>query len=635
MPAESARAEFFCSVAARSLQEIPEARHRMERAERAFRTLNNGMWWGISLHRLAELDLTTGNAGRAARRAAKAEELLRTCGLRERAGHAEVLRAEIELRSGESAAARTRLEALLETLETHPLPWLRCEIHHRLAQVHAEQGEPGPAARHVLRATHLLERHRVAVPPDEYMAAFLTGKASLFRDAVRMVLDMGGEGAPERAFELAEQARGRALLDLLRHEKPQLGRSADAVLAREALRLEREIDGLGSRMPAIDRGTEAHDLDRRAERASRREERLRSCLDRLAKRDPQNVRLRRGTAPRLQEVRESLTAEETLVEYFLAEDELVIFVADAEHLHVERRPLPLDRLEALLRRASFQLDRPSVFEQYDERLVRTTERSAHRVLEELHELLLAPVRDRIRTRRVVIVPHGELNGLPFHALERDGVPLLADHEVVQAPSASIYVHCRRERGPRTRTSLLLGVPDEVAPDIRREIEDLRGIVPHQRSFIGKEASSEVLRRYGRRAHLIHIAAHARFRHDDPMESGVLLGDGWLTIARIAELRLRPDLIVLAGCATGRVSVTEGGEIFGLVRGFLQAGAAGLMTSLWPVPDTETTEFMHGFHRRLADGETPAAALRATALEIRARKPHPFYWAPFVLLGCGS
>ena len=54
-----------------------------------------------------------------------------------------------------------------------------------------------------------------------------------------------------------------------------------------------------------------------------------------------------------------------------------------------------------------------------------------------------------------------------------------------------------------------------------------------------------------------------------------------------------------------------------------------------LPDTETTEFMHGFHAALAQGETPAAALRATALAIRARKPHPFYWAPFVLLGCGS
>lgn len=115
---------------------------------------------------------------------------------------------------------------------------------------------------------------------------------------------------------------------------------------------------------------------------------------------------------------------------------------------------------------------------------------------------------------------------------------------------------------------------------------------------------------------------------------MLLGDGLLTIPQIARLRLQPDLLVLAGCATGRVSVTEGGELFGLVRGFLQAGAASLVTSFWPVPDTETTDFMQGFHRRLAEGSAPAAALRATALEIRECKPHPFYWAPFVVMGCG-
>jgi CHAT domain-containing protein/tetratricopeptide (TPR) repeat protein len=635
MPAEAARAEFFCSVAARSLQEIPEARHRMERAEKAFRLLDNGMWWGISLHRLAELDLTTGNAGRAARRAARASELLRSCGLRERAGYAEVLLATIERASGENEASGTRLEKLLAELGDHPLPWLRCEIHHGLARVCAQKGEAQAAETHILRATNLLERHRVAVPPDEYMAAFLTGKAELFRDAVQMVLNVGGEKAEERAFELAEQARGRALLDLLRHEQPQRGRSSTAALEREALRLEREIDGLGSRMPAIDRGTEASDLDRRAEEASRREARLRACLDRLSRRDPASARLRRGAAPRLEDVRASLTEDETLVEYFVANEELLIFVVDKTSLHVERRPLPLDEFAGLLRRTSFQLNRPSVFDRYDEGMVQAVERSAHKVLSELHDLLLAPIRHLLRTPRIVIVPHGELNGIPFHALEAEGEPLLAAHEVVQVPSASIYVHCRRERRPGTRTSLLLGVPDEIAPDIRREIEELRAFVPHQRSFVGREATVEVLARYGRRARLIHIAAHARFRHDDPMESGVRLGDGWLTIPRIAQLRLRPDLIVLAGCATGRVSVTEGGEVFGLVRGFLQAGAASILTSLWPVPDTETTEFMHAFHRRLADGEAPAAALRASALELRSRKPHPFYWAPFILLGRGS
>jgi CHAT domain-containing protein len=241
------------------------------------------------------------------------------------------------------------------------------------------------------------------------------------------------------------------------------------------------------------------------------------------------------------------------------------------------------------------------------------------------------VRDLVSTRRVIIVPHGELNGVPFHALESGGRPLLLDHEVVQAPSASIHVHCRSARGRRSRSALLLGVPDETAPHIRDEIEDLARAVPNSRRFIGKTATEATLRRYGRHARLIHVAAHARFRHDDPMESGVLLADGWLTIPRIAELRLKPELLVLAGCATGRVSVTEGGELFGLIRGFLQAGASGLVTTLWPVPDTETQRFMKRFYAALEHGG-PAAALRSAALSIREEQPHPFHWAPFVMMG---
>ena len=87
----------------------------------------------------------------------------------------------------------------------------------------------------------------------ELMAAFLTGKARLFRDAIRLVLDLGGPTANADAFRLAEQARGRALLDLLRHEDPHESRGADRKLQREARRLEREIDGLASRMPSIER----------------------------------------------------------------------------------------------------------------------------------------------------------------------------------------------------------------------------------------------------------------------------------------------------------------------------------------------------------------------------------------------
>ena len=632
--AEVARAEFFSSIAQRRLGNPQEARRRLERAEASFRELGNAMWWGASLHRLAELDLEEGLAGRAARRAQRAVDILREKNLYERAGYAEVLIASIERQGGAAASARSRLERLLASIEGRGLPWLRCEIHHELAHIH-EAGDLAKAVRHVLLATGLLEDHRMAVPPDEYMAAFLTGKARLFRDAIRLVLDLGGPTADADAFRLAEQARGRALLDLLRHEDPHESRGADRKLQREARRLEREIDGLASRMPSIERGANTDDANRRAAEVSVREQRLRACLDRIARDDPASVRLRRGAAPGLDEVQRALTADETLVEYFLGDEELTTFVVDANGLHVHRRTLLRPVLRDLLRRASFQLDRPNLVVHPVPGLAQAMLPSAHAVLEELYRLLIEPIAPLLTRRRIVVVPHGDLNGLPFHALGVGGRPLILEHEVIQAPSASIYLHCRQNRATRTRTALLRGVPDEAAPDIRREVEQLAAFVPRNRRFIGEEATSGVLARYGRRARIIHIAAHARFDRDDPMESGVNLGDGWLTIPKIAALRLQPELIVLAGCATGKVSVTEGGELFGLARGFLQAGASAMVTSFWPVPDEATTAFMQSFHTRLAEGLAPATALRAAALEAREENPHPFHWAPFTLMGDGG
>ncbi len=630
---EVARAEFFQAVAERRLGHTREALHRLEDAERTFRELRDPMWWGVSLHRLAEIDLELGATGRAASRASEGAELLREAGLRERAGYAEVLVAAIELRAGEDEAAERRMHALLAEIEDLSCPWLRCEVHHTLARVYESRDDIQRAVKHILRATRLLERHRVAVPPDEYMAAFLTGKAALFQDAARMVLTLGGPAANVRAFVLAEQGRGRALLDLLRFERPRAAAGEGGALQREAYRLEREIEGLGSRMPSIERGTSADDADRRAREAARREQRLLACLDRLAAKDPRGARLRRGQVPKFRDFVDVLGDDETLVEYLLAGNELITFVIGGGRLHVDTRRIDAEELRHLLERTSFQLDRPNLFDRFDDRIAAQLVESAGVVLEELHDLLIGPIRRHINTKRIVIVPHGDLNGVPFHALESKGRPLILDHEVVQSPSAAVFLHCRTGQVRRTKTSLLLGIPDETAPHIRREVTQLARLLPRSRRFIGAKATEETLRRYGRRARAIHIAAHARFRHDDPMESGVKLADGWLTIPRIAELKLQPELLVLAGCATGRVSVTEGGEVFGLVRGFLQAGVASLMTSLWPVADTETTRFMDAFYRELGEGS--AAAMRKAALAIRDEQPHPFYWAPFVLMGGGS
>jgi CHAT domain-containing protein len=79
-------------------------------------------------------------------------------------------------------------------------------------------------------------------------------------------------------------------------------------------------------------------------------------------------------------------------------------------------------------------------------------------------------------------------------------------------------------------------------------------------------------------------------------------------------------------------VAKGDELLGLVRGLLHAGARSLMLSLWDVQDQTTTELMRSFYSRIRTGSGTASALQAAMLEVRSKQPHPYYWAPFVLIG---
>jgi CHAT domain-containing protein len=76
----------------------------------------------------------------------------------------------------------------------------------------------------------------------------------------------------------------------------------------------------------------------------------------------------------------------------------------------------------------------------------------------------------------------------------------------------------------------------------------------------------------------------------------------------------------------------GDELLGLVRGLLYAGAHGVLVTLWDVHDQSTAEFMKLFYQRLQTNPDKAAAVQYATGEIRKLYPHPFYWAPFVLVG---
>jgi LPXTG-motif cell wall-anchored protein len=112
-------------------------------------------------------------------------------------------------------------------------------------------------------------------------------------------------------------------------------------------------------------------------------------------------------------------------------------------------------------------------------------------------------------------------------------------------------------------------------------------------------------------------------------------DGFLRLQDIYSLKLPADLVVLSACSTALGKDVRGEGLIGITRGFMYAGAAGVVASLWKVDDEATAELMKHFYAALFEkGMPPAAALRDAQLELakHSRWQSPYYWAGFVIQG---
>jgi CHAT domain-containing protein len=158
------------------------------------------------------------------------------------------------------------------------------------------------------------------------------------------------------------------------------------------------------------------------------------------------------------------------------------------------------------------------------------------------------------------------------------------------------------------------------------------LLPQAELFVGSEATAQRLRERGLQTGILHIATHGVYRQDNPMFSGIKMGDGYLNLYDLYQMRLGAKLVTLSGCATGMNFVADGDELLGLQRGLFCAGATSLLLSLWDVHDQSTAELMREFYRCYIAGGDMAGSLRGAMRKLREQNPHPYFWAPFVLVG---
>lgn len=236
--------------------------------------------------------------------------------------------------------------------------------------------------------------------------------------------------------------------------------------------------------------------------------------------------------------------------------------------------------------------------------------------------------------KVVVVPTGLLGLVPLHAVPVTATRMLDDEgEIHLAPSVALYGDCRR-RAARARTAHLMGVADTSLlhrlPASRLElgfVEDLFAQFESPSTRTGSSATRRWLLDEAVTASHLHLACHGSSSLDARFGAELMLGDGVITMSNLIEIRLTEcRLAVVSACESGHYdTAVSPDEFLGLPGGFLQAGAACVVASLWKVNDQVAAVLMMRFYELLDPGpnsasQTPVAALRVARLWMRDLTP---------------
>lgn len=548
----------------------------------------------------------------------------------------DLLLARIALRLDDAGAAHRHCATALGRMAHIGTPILTYHAHLLLGHATATLGDRAGAVAAYQTARETLESLRSRVRGEELKVAFVKNKLEVYERLIDLTLERDRTtGAFEEAFGYIEQAKSRTLLDLIFQPVHTLAAEASGSALARTLRELREELNWYYHLVEHEQLRPADGSPQRMERFQReigaREQEMARVLRELAVTDPRETELHAPRVCSIEEIRAALPPDGVLVEYFQVGDRILLSLVDRAGVDITAVSVA-SRVNSHLRLLQFQLSKFRLGAEYlrtfHDALLTTTEAHLH----ELFNELLAPVWPRLQGRPLVIVPHGALHYVPFHALFDGRAYVIDDCAVSYAPSASIYAKCHAQSGAADGPPLVLGVPDAQAPCIESEARAVAGALTGAQLFIAAEATREVLTTQARHSRIVHIASHGYFRPDSPMFSAIRLGDGFVNVYDLYRLRIPAELVTLSGCATGANMAAAGDELLGITRGLFCAGAQALLLSLWNVHDESTATFMANFYQGIAQGRAPVAALRDTMLLVRSEARHPYYWAPFALSG---
>jgi CHAT domain-containing protein/tetratricopeptide (TPR) repeat protein len=444
----------------------------------------------------------------------------------------------------------------------------------------------------------LFDRYRSKITADNQRNSFFDKQQDIYDLAIRY----GFERMRDKvlAFRYSEESRARSLLELLRHDARVL-----------------EEDGA----PDLSLSDDARPLT-------------------------------------LAEIQTGLPEGAQVLQYAVLEDRLLIWVVTKTDIEVAESGVGAQELTEKVRAYLAAARVPPTAADDSGLAARAAD---------LYGLLVAPAERFLdKGKFLCVVPDKVLHYFPFGALvsPATGRYLIEDYTVGLAPSSSVFVvktASADEKSAAPEENLVsIGGPSfnraafptlPALPSAAREAEAVAEFYrPGPRVLLRGDATEQSVTSELQKADVAHFAMHYTTDESSEMLSGFPLApgraapdgdeghDGFLHSYEIYKLKLpRTRLVVLSACQTGIEQQYDGEGAVGVARPFLVAGVPSVVASLWPVDTDASAELMVNFHRhRRRDSLPTAEALRRAQIEMArggdANYRHPFYWAPFVVIG---
>ncbi len=558
--------------------------------------------------------------------------------------------AETALRMAEDVARRATTSS--QKLQANTLRW-PCWL--ALARAQRASQQPDEARKSYLRAVSgtVVDWWMVYASTERSALGFAEERQAAYRELVDLFVDLG---RIDEAYNAYQYARMRTLSGFIRARR-LVGYHNESDTDNNIKALSASMLTLRTKLlsPTLNK-TQRENLQRESVEVEDElaERRLQAELNNPSR------RLVFSKPASLKQLQHQLGDGESVIEFFLGEKRSFVWLISGDTVSFEILPGRSD-IDGKVRQYVADLSSAPANLYLNSRVAKQ-----RAVAEELFTLLFGKLAAQLHTNsKLIVIPDGLLNYVPFESLVHNDRYLIEDHQISYLPSASLIELLRRpppkSASDRDEQLDLLAFGDPVftdkqvwdldtsnllrLPRTRDEVEYIASLIPKERErlYLGKDSTERAFKHeHLSKYRWIHLATHSLIDERNPDHSSVALAldanndeDGFLRATEIADLDLDCDLVVLSACETGRGQLSSGEGIIGLSRSFFIAGARSAVVSQWAVSDISTAQLMKDFYEQLVNGTAKPAALREAKLRMLhsdSETCHPYYWAPFVIIG---